>query len=64
VSEVVAPADHELDAYETRRFLEARAVGLTRLEARRFALGDQPLHTLWKLRDKGCDGRLIARIVG
>jgi hypothetical protein len=62
VSEVAAPAD-ALDAYEQFRFLEARAVGLTRLEARRFAFGDQPLHLLWQLRDDGCDGRLIARIV-
>jgi hypothetical protein len=53
-----------LDKYQQVRFLEARRAGLTRLEADRFARGDQPLHTLWKLRDQGCDGRLIARIVG
>jgi hypothetical protein len=63
MSEAVAAPVDELDAYERTRFLEARAAGLTRLEARRFAFGDQPLHLLWKLRDEWCAGRLIARIV-
>jgi hypothetical protein len=63
MSEAVAAPDAELDAYERTRFLEARAAGLTRLEADRFARGDQPLHLLWKLRDNGCAARLIAAIV-
>ena len=38
---------------------QARAVGLTRVEAHRFALGDQPLRLLWRLKADGCAGSLI-----
>lgn len=51
------------DAYERVRFREAREAGLTRIEARRFALGETPLHTLWRLRAAGCPAATIARIV-
>lgn len=53
----------ELDAYERVRFREAREAGLTRIEALRFAQGETPLHTLWKLKQDGCPGAVIAQIV-
>lgn len=62
MSGVAQPVD-ELDAYQVVRFREARAAGLTRVEADRFARGDTPLHTLWKLRAASCAPALIAQIV-
>ncbi len=56
------PSD-DLDDYERARFHEARHAGLTRLEAARFAHGDQPLHTLWQLKRDGCPAATIARIL-
>ena len=63
VAEVAEQQADDLDDYQRARFHEARHAGLTRLEAARFAYGDQPLHTLWKLRADGCPGSVIARIV-
>lgn len=56
-------AADELDAYQRVRFHAAREAGLTRLEARRFALGETSLQTLWKLRAAGCPPATLARIV-
>ena len=53
----------DLDDYEAVRFHEARAAGLTRLEAARFAYGRETLHTLWQLKAAGCPGAIIAKIV-
>jgi hypothetical protein len=56
-------ADLELDDYTRVRFHEARAAGLTRLEAARFAQGREPLRTLRLLKAGGCPSATIARIV-
>lgn len=53
----------DLDTYERVRFHEARAAGLTRLEAARFAYGTGTLHTLWTLKAAGVPASLIARIL-
>lgn len=53
----------DLGEYESFRFHEARAAGLTRLESARFAYGNGTLHTLWALKAAGCSGALIARIL-
>lgn len=53
----------DLGDYESYRFHQARAAGLTRLEAARFAYGHATLHTLWKLKADGCPSAIIARIV-
>lgn len=66
---MVAVADEDveltedLDLYERVRFHEARAAGLTRLEAARFAYGNTTLHHLWMLKADGCPAALIAKIV-
>ena len=64
---VVAPEDVELtadlDDYTRVRFHAAREAGLTRLEAARFAYGQETLQTLRKLRDDGCPPATLARIV-
>lgn len=53
----------DLDDYTRARFHEARAAGLTRLEAARFAFGTTPLRTLRQLKRDGCAPATIARIV-
>jgi hypothetical protein len=45
------------------RFDHAVAAGLTDLEAKLFAESDRELAELRKFVEKGCDARLIARIV-
>ncbi len=57
------PQPPDLDNYTRVRFHEARAAGLTRVEALRFAQGPATLKTLRTLKDAGCSGALIARIV-
>lgn len=56
-------AEQELDEYQRERFAAARAAGLTRVEALRFARGQETLRTLRQLRDRGCPPAVIARIV-
>ncbi len=55
--------DDGLDDYTRVRFHAARAAGLTRLEAARFAHGQVTLATLRKLRADGCPSATISRIV-
>lgn len=45
------------------RFLQARRVGLTHVEARLFAESDADLEQLRRLATKGCPATLIARIM-
>ena len=45
------------------RFTEARAAGLTRLEARLYAESEIDCGLLRRLVARGCRGRLLARIV-
>lgn len=47
----------------TRRFHEARAAGLTRIEARNFAESDVDVGQLRKLVRGGCAPKTIAEIV-
>lgn len=65
MAKVADPPDltEDLGDYERVRFHAARAAGLTRLEAARFAYGRETLHTLAKLRADGCPSATIARIV-
>lgn len=58
-----AEQEVDLDDYMRVRFHQARAAGLTRLEAARFAHGPETLRTLRRLRDSGCPASTIARIV-
>lgn len=62
-TEPVVAQDEALDAYRRQRFRAARSVGLTKVEALRFANGQTPLRTLKKLRADGCAPATIARIV-
>ncbi len=62
-SAIPAVGDDDLDDYTRVRFQEARAAGLTRLEAARFAHGPVTLKTLRALKDGGCPAATLARIV-
>lgn len=55
--------DREQRTVITRRYLEARAAGLDKLEARIFAHSGVDVGLLRKLVACGCEPRLIARIV-
>ena len=57
------PAPLEQDDYWRWRYHQARAHGLTRVEARVFADGREPVDTLRKLKQNGCPPATIARIV-
>lgn len=62
-TEQVVAQDEVLDPYRRQRFQAARSVGLTKVEALRFANGQTSLRTLRKLREDGCPPALIAEIV-
>lgn len=56
-------ADTETGRLYAHRRREARKAGLTRVEAERFAAGDQPVALLRRLVKDGCPPATIARIV-
>lgn len=55
--------DDDHTDYWTVRFDAARAVGLTKLESKRFADGTTTLKTLRELKANGCASVTISRIV-
>lgn len=55
--------DDEPHRVITRKFLEARAAGLTRVEARLFAESNGDVGELRKLVKNGCPPATIAKIV-
>lgn len=57
-----APTREEAEVY-LRRFQEARAAGLTRLEARMFAECDRDVGELRRLVELGCAPKLMADIL-
>jgi hypothetical protein len=46
-----------------RRYAEARKAGLSMVEARIFSESGEDIGTLRKLVEKGCEPRLIARVL-
>ncbi len=57
------PDEDTFSPYHRIRYHAAREAGLTRIEARRFALGQETLQTLRQLRRDGCSPSTLARIV-